>query len=411
MTPLTAANTEQLEREFIAHRDAVLSMLRAEFRGLEDPEGLYQEAWAEALELLESGETIRRPRGLLKTIARRRAMDELRNRHTVSIDPASQLIVGRPDQAIPVDELAASQLDSVTLRQIIDDLDPRQAAVIKLRFDEHRTADEIRERLGITQKRLEKIVKAAYERVLSDVDASASGESRWRRRQRSLLLNCEVGWATAAQRARAQRMVDEDPVCRAMLREMRAALRDVAALLPVPVFVQEDRIARIPATLWDRVAITREHLSDLLSRAPAHAQTIEQAGAGLTGAAGMGVAAKVALVCAFTAGGTVACVETGLFGGSAPTRPHEAHTTATRTTPPKEPKPPVVAATTRKTTTQPKRATRRSTSGGGSRSASAPPAPSPVRAGTEFGPGAIGSQSASTQPAAAPSGGGGEFLP
>ena len=58
-----------VEREYRAHRDAVLAMLAVQFPRLVDPEELYQEAWAELLELELRGELVRNRRALLKTIA------------------------------------------------------------------------------------------------------------------------------------------------------------------------------------------------------------------------------------------------------------------------------------------------------------------------------------------------------
>lgn len=413
MPQLSAAESQHLEREYVAHRGAVLAMLRVDFHGLNDPEELYQEAWAELLELRARGKRIDHTRALLKKIAWRRARDEHRDRHTNATDPTSHVLVDRPDAAVPVDEQAQARLDSIPLRHIIDDLEPRHAAVIKLRFDEHRSASEIQERLGITAKRMEKIVAVAYDMVQAQLDAPAGGESRWRRRQRSLLLACETGLASGRQRARAQRMVAEDPICRAMLHEMRDTLRDLGALVPLPLVLDADdeRFARLRGGMWDRFAIVREHLHDLFARSAGHAQSLEQAGAATTATAGAGVAAKVALVCVFTAGGTFACVQSGLLGRGPPAR-QPAQAAPTRTVPPRDPPPPPVAHVVRTPKSVHRATTHSVSSSRGSRSASAPAAASPAAAGsTEFGPGAIGSTSSSTQPAAAPSGGGGEFLP
>jgi predicted RNA polymerase sigma factor len=44
-----------VEREYREHRDSVLAMLAAQFPRLGDPEELYQDAWAELLELEQQG--------------------------------------------------------------------------------------------------------------------------------------------------------------------------------------------------------------------------------------------------------------------------------------------------------------------------------------------------------------------
>src|SRR5439155_17992480 len=182
------------------------------FPRLTDPEELYQDAWAELLERRGRGDQIKSVRGLIRTIAWRRARDRIRDRHDHSVDPASPVLgktrMGDADDQPDVQ--AEQRLDGAAVRHIVEQLEPRQAALLKLRFEWGLEAREIRQRLGLTQKRLEKIVKAAYQTVASELEVT-DGETAWARKQRSLLLACEVGLATSEQRARAQRMVDEDP--------------------------------------------------------------------------------------------------------------------------------------------------------------------------------------------------------
>ena len=78
---LTPAESRDLEREYVAHRPAVLAMLRSDYRSLSDHEELYQEAWAAILELRARGVEIDNLRALLKKIAWRRARDRVR-KHT-----------------------------------------------------------------------------------------------------------------------------------------------------------------------------------------------------------------------------------------------------------------------------------------------------------------------------------------
>ncbi len=58
LATLTPDESRELEREYVAHRAAVLAMLRADYRSLPDHEELYQEAWTELLELRARGEEI-----------------------------------------------------------------------------------------------------------------------------------------------------------------------------------------------------------------------------------------------------------------------------------------------------------------------------------------------------------------
>jgi len=62
------------EREYVAHREAVLRMLRREFPRMQNElDELYPQAWIEFLELRASGAPIDNPRALLQKIAWRAA--------------------------------------------------------------------------------------------------------------------------------------------------------------------------------------------------------------------------------------------------------------------------------------------------------------------------------------------------
>ena len=410
---LPPSELAELEREYVAHRASVLAMLRSDFRGLDDAEELYHDAWEELLEMRTRGERPRHVRGLLKTIAWRRARDRIRDNHSSAVDPAGPILGLQADSAPSPDEQVQVRLDGAAIRQIVEGLDPRQAAVLKLRFDWGLGAGEIRERLGITQKRFEKIVAAAYENVAAAL-AIEDGETQWTKQQRSLLLACEMGLASAAQRARAQRMVDEDVHCRAMLFEMRSALRDVAAVLPAPVLFEEHRhgIGVILDRATDAWASAKQAVAGLAGRSGTSG-SLEQAtsaGAGLGG----GAAAKLIVACLAAGGTATACYEAGFLRAGDPTPPIKAKIQR-RAAPPK---PKRVATIASRAPVTPKPPRRKSVSNHSSTvrtKASSPkykPPPSPAPTGsTEFGPGAVGSTSATAQPAAAPSNGGGEFTP
>lgn len=412
--PLAPAEALPLEHEYVDHRDAVIAMLRAEFPRVGDHEELYQEAWAELLEQRARGVAIEKVRGLLKTIAWRRARDRARKKRPDSVDPASPILAMAADPEEPPDVQAQLRLDAAALRQIVERLEPRQAAVLKLRFDWGLEAREIQQRLGVSPKRLEKIVTEAYKRVAAELELT-DGETAWARKQRSLLLACETGLASAEQRARAQRMVDADPACRAMLREMREALRDVAAVLPVPVLF-EQRGAGAGA-LFDRLAEAwaslKHALASAIGRGGGQSTAVEQAGsAGAVGVGG-GAAAKLVAACLAAGGTTAACIESGVFSGAAETPPARAQPAR-----PRAETPAILAQRVlkpvRRTAPQrdraPKRPRRSAAPAVSSPAAQPPPSPAP-QGSTEFGPGAIGSTSARAAPAAAPQDGGGEFGP
>lgn len=400
---LSVAESREIERAYVEHRPAVIGMLRSQFGGVRDLEELYQEAWAEALELQARGETIGNLGGLLRTIAWRRARDRLRNKSADAVDPTGAVLGGIADPGASPEEQAQVRLDAAALRQVVESLDERQAAAIKLRFDEQLSGREIQVRLGVSAKRLEKLVTAAYQQVAEQLgDPTEPTASPWRLRQRSLLMACELGVASARQRRVARRMVAEDAVCRAMLREIRSTLEQIAAVLPLPVIAHPKLgvLGQVRGNIADRLAAVRDGTADLAGRLGGNPSTVEQAAAGGTAGLGAGAAVKVALVCMAAAGGTVVCIQTNPFD-----KPH-------RPTPREQMRDKNAVASSSPRGTQTTTTTARQTNQQTTTNANAAAAPSPApKGGTEFGPGATGSTAASSTPASAPAGGGGEFTP
>jgi RNA polymerase sigma factor (sigma-70 family) len=405
---LTSTESRDLEREYVAHRAAVLAMLRSDYRSLPDHEELYQEAWAAVLELRARGVEIDNLRALLKKIAWRRARDRVRKHTPDALDPDSYLFAIQADDGPTTDEQALINMDVAIARQIVDSLEPRHAAVLKLRFEEHLDSNEIRRRLDVSPKRLEKIVTEAYKRVHAQLEKAATGETEWTRRQRSLLLVCEMGLATAEQRARAQQMVLEDPRCAAMLREMRSTLDRVAALLPVPVVAEQQE--RIPVGLVDRfselLAWSRDQVASLVSRFGGQASQVEQVGVG--GAAGLSgaTAAKFAIACIAAAGGATVCVESGLFGGQGE-KPPVAQASEPRSTPRAR----MVSEKTPATTRAPAKRRTASRASRPKRTTFDRAPASPARQGASEFEFEQTAPAAPPQPAPAPVNGGGEFTP
>jgi RNA polymerase sigma factor (sigma-70 family) len=409
----------EIERDYAEHRTAILAMLRADFPRLGDPEELYQEAWAELLALERRGEMVRNRRALLKKIAWRRAADAAKRHRPETIDPVSPVLAAVADDEPLPDEQAQLRLDADALRLVVESLDEQQAAVLKLRFDQHLSAREVHCRLGVSEKRLEAIVTAAYKKIAAQLAIDDTGESRWRNRQRSLLLACELGIASAHQRRRAQSMVDRDPACRAMLHAMRTNLGDVAAVLPMPVLAEEHErlgaIARATNRL-DELWATMRHLADRISgRGVPDSRLLEQAGvSGATVGTGA-VAAKVVVVCLAVGGTGAICVDVANHLRDHPAKaagrsPH--HVARSIVEPARDhvevvrlPKP----TTTTTTKTKAKKPARHETPVSSPKST--PPASPAPKGSTEFGPGNLGSTSAPKHPAAAPQDGGGEFTP
>jgi RNA polymerase sigma factor (sigma-70 family) len=418
-SPHFSARDAGIERAYADHRSAVLAMLRADYPRLADPEELYQEAWAELLALERRGEAVRNRRALLKKIAWRRAADTTKRYRPEAIDPSSPVLGAVADGDLLPDEQAQLRLDADALRLVVESLDEQQAAVLKLRFDQHLSAREVQGRIGVSEKRLEAIVTAAYKKIAAQLAIDDAGQTRWARRQRSLLLACELGIASARQRRRAQAMVERDPACRAMLHAMRTNLGDVAAVLPMPVLAEEHErlgaIARATNRLDELWATTR-HLSDRITgRGMPDSRLLEQAGVGGATVGTGAVAAKVVVVCLAVGGTGAICVDVANHlrdhPAKAAARPHH-HVAQSIVEPARDhvevvrrPKTTTTATTAVKARKTPKKETPVSSK------RSTPPASPAPKGSTEFGPGNLGSTSAPTQPAATPQNGGGEFTP
>lgn len=410
---VVVAGTDAVEREYLAHRSEVLAMLRASFAGVSDLEELYQEAWTEVLELRASGQTVSDIGALLRTIAWRRGRDRLRKNQPSSLDPSSPAMLAQTDGEAAPDEAVQVGLDAKLIWQVVDSLEPREAAVIKLRFERQMNSREIQRELGVTPRRLEKIVTRAYSQVEQALTSEDGAESQWRKHQRSLLVACESGLASASQRRQAKRMVKDDPVCRAMLAEIRRTLHSVAALTPLPLVAAgqgHSRLAHIWSDLTDRLDGLRGQVAEWVSRLLPHGSSVEQAGAGSAASVGGGFALKAALTCVALTGTTVVCITS-----VTPDKPKP----ATAQSKPKAAKPakpvviePQVAMAEVTPPVKIKRRAAASQTSNTTTSATAPPPPSPAPSGsTEFGPGNVGSTAASSTPAAAPAGGSGEFTP
>lgn len=405
-------------------------MLRADFPRLLDPEELYHEAWAE---LLDTRRRTKRPvenhRALLKKIAWRRATDLSRKHKPDYLDPASVVLATAADPTTPTDEQVEVRLEGDALRLVVESLDERQAAAIKLRIDADLSNREIQKRLGVSETRLEMIVTDAYKAVLRQLETTASGETVWKRHQRSLLLACEMGIASSRQRRDAREMVARDPQCAAMLRHLRSSLEDVAAALPLPVVVADnERHERLLGPISDGIdaarAGTRSLVQHLLARGGPTPGTTAGTPIGEV-ALGLGVGAKVVATCLAAGGAAALCVGGLVAPAQAPSRPTDSGVSVARSAPPvtppaREQRPAAAVAPSKPSQSKPSQpAPRRKRAAVAKPKARAPvsspayvtPA-SPAPAGaTEFGPGVVGSASAPTQPAPAPADGGGEFTP
>ena len=226
------------EQAYRDHERSVLAMLSTRYRDL-DPDGrreLYHEAWASVLKRRREGVEIESLRGYLlgaadKLASKRVYGADARRRKT--FDPTAPAFTALADAAEQPDEAVLAADEARRVRMFIEELDQAEQALLKLRLDRGMDPPEIRERLGLTDRQYRRTAERAGKALLAQFRAFDRGE--WARGKRSLLCACVMGIASDTQRERAQRLIDEDPCCRAMMSELREFGGNAAALLPLPV--------------------------------------------------------------------------------------------------------------------------------------------------------------------------------
>ena len=123
------------------------------------------------------------------------------------------------DAAASPEEAVLAADEARLVRMLIDELAGAERALLKLRVDLGLGPPEIRERLGLTDRQYRRTAERAGKSLLAQFRAFDRGD--WARGKRSLLCACVMGVASDGQRQRAQRLIDEDPCCRAMMCELR----------------------------------------------------------------------------------------------------------------------------------------------------------------------------------------------
>ena len=228
---------EGISQEYERHRRRALRLLERHFPDVEPDErlSLYHDAWSSVLRRQAAGTPVDDLEayliGAVKLAARHRRRTAA-SRRTEPKDPHGELLGSVADTGPSVHERVATGIDAALCREIIASLDGRARDVIKLRFDCGFEVEEVRALLGISERAyvrtLERARAAIADRVAEVHDGSRD------RRHRSLLVACELGIASARQRARARRLIAESPGVRAMAGELRGLPREAAALLPLP---------------------------------------------------------------------------------------------------------------------------------------------------------------------------------
>lgn len=231
-TPTATDTIDIPTHQYLRHRKEVMALLRSRFGAAlndADREDLYHEAWAGVVESRRKGRPLADQGGLLKTIAWRRARDRIRNRSAEPSDPIEGAVALALDRSPAPEEQVEQRLQADVCRRVIESLSERQCTVLKLRCELELTPAEIQSVTGLGQKAYEKHLTKGLKAFAAAFGEYESGGMR--ERHRELLLACQAGTATDAEREMARRLVESDPSVKAMLREIRGA----AALLPLPL--------------------------------------------------------------------------------------------------------------------------------------------------------------------------------
>ena len=153
------AESAVLESEYEALRRPLLAALRRDFPSLRNlEEELYQEAWTEALEKVGVDDQSGNLEPLVRTVMRRRAIDHLRKADAEPVDPEDINALLLSDPGPTPEELAEIRVDGARVRHVVEHINGRQAAVLKLRFDQGLSYHEIEQVMKISQRRVEKLI-------------------------------------------------------------------------------------------------------------------------------------------------------------------------------------------------------------------------------------------------------------
>jgi RNA polymerase sigma factor (sigma-70 family) len=301
--------------EYVRYRTKVLAMLERRFPRFDPDERLelYHVAWTAVLEKRRrgDGDEIENLEAYLMGGADKLAFKRIMSadaRRRVSFDPLESELSGVAADAPTPEDSAVSQDEARCVRSVIEELDPAEQAVIKLRFDVGLDPDEIRARLRLSQRQYRRLIERGSRKIVARVAALEQGERS--RRQLSLLRACLIGIASDRQVAEARALLASDPKARALLRAMRRTTQSAAAGMPLPLIGAVDGTAS-PGRAAELLFAVREHLGDLAGPAKQQSATLYVRASDPTplAAARPGAVAAAVAGCIAVGGGTYCAVE------------------------------------------------------------------------------------------------------
>jgi RNA polymerase sigma factor (sigma-70 family) len=232
----TAAEV-QVERDYERLKSGVLRSVarRLTARGLHvddaDLDAFYNQAWHGLYARLAAGEEVESPRALLITIAERRAIDEARALQLERRVPVEDV----DDRGVELD-IPARLDDRLRLRQFTqglrDRLSERERQAASLCYVHGFTRPEAARALGVSERRMEKIMDRAAKKVGALVGDIERGE--WCESRRSLITAYALGLldVDGARYVLAVAHLEDCPACRRRVQRIRGL---AAIAPPVPV--------------------------------------------------------------------------------------------------------------------------------------------------------------------------------
>ena len=231
MASLTATRQEdELLRDRV---DLHLKRVYGDALNADDREELYQEAWACAVEYERQGGKVGDLRAFLKTAAGRRARDRQRRWRERTVDPDADTFQLLLDDRPSPEEWTETRVDGAMLWRIAASLSEFEIAVLEKRFWEGLEPGEVAVELGIDHRRVSRTIARAVKKV----GRALRLHDLWVESHRELFVRCVSETASADELREVATLVRNDPKASAMLRELRAATRAAAALVPVPALV------------------------------------------------------------------------------------------------------------------------------------------------------------------------------
>ncbi len=322
------------EKAYSDQRDYVLAVLRRRCGWLapDEREAIFHDAYAVLLEKERDGDLEtgamhgNQLRAYLTQTALFKALDEGKRAERNRSAPLEDADAFEEDGSRPIEDSISAEMEGARVREMVQELPRRRAAIVKLRFFFERTPDEIQDLLGVSSRVYRRELERAVKQIADRYELLRDG--RFCESKRSLLLAYVAGVAGPGKAKEARAHLGTCPACSAWVLEMRETTRRAAALLPLPALTGIG--SRLPRLSGSLTAI-REHLSSLVAGAKQQAAALAGrvdpgAGGYLAGTRPSAMVATVA-GCVALGGGAYCAVQgvpDGLFGSSPPAQPRAA---------------------------------------------------------------------------------------